>query len=52
MGPKTAAIAGCLHFLGLVKADLREPLIYSGILALLLVARLVPLARRLHERGE
>ncbi len=46
-----AAIAGCLHFLWLVKADLLEPLIYSAILALLLVARLAP-ARRRDERRE
>lgn len=46
-----AAIAGCLHFLWLVKADVREPLIYGSILALLLLARLGP-PRRAHERGE
>ena len=34
-----AAICGALHFLWLVKADLREPLIYAGILAVLLAAR-------------
>jgi sulfoxide reductase heme-binding subunit YedZ len=44
-----AAIAGCLHFLWLVKADLFEPLVYSAILALLLAARVVPLPRRVHE---
>ena len=37
-----AAIAGCLHFLWLVKADHREPAIYAGILALLLLARVWP----------
>jgi methionine sulfoxide reductase heme-binding subunit len=37
-------ILGVLHYLWLVKADLREPLIYAGILAALLLARL-PLAR-------
>ena len=37
-----AAVAGCLHFLWLVKADLREPLIYSAILGLLLLARVWP----------
>ena len=36
----TAAICGALHFLWLVKADLREPLIYAGVLAVLLAARL------------
>ena len=41
-----AAVAGCLHFLWLVKADLFEPLVYSGILALLLGARLWPLLKR------
>ena len=35
-----AAICGALHFLWLVKADLREPLIYAGVLAALLAARL------------
>ncbi|MFI5316702.1 MAG: protein-methionine-sulfoxide reductase heme-binding subunit MsrQ [Myxococcota bacterium] len=34
-----AAVAGCLHFLWLVKKDIREPLIYSGILAALFAAR-------------
>jgi sulfoxide reductase heme-binding subunit YedZ len=37
-----AGAAGCLHFLWLVKADLREPLVYAGILAVLLGARLLP----------
>jgi sulfoxide reductase heme-binding subunit YedZ len=35
-----AALLGVVHFLWLVKADLREPLIYAGVLALLLVVRL------------
>ena len=35
-----AAICGALHFLWLVKADLREPLIYAGVLAALLAARM------------
>ena len=34
-----AGVAGVIHFLWLVKADLREPLIYAAILALLLGAR-------------
>ena len=34
-----AGVAGCLHFLWGVKADLREPLIYSAILVVLLAAR-------------
>jgi len=42
-----AAIAGVLHFLWLVKADLREPLLYAALLALLLALRLPPLSRRL-----
>jgi sulfoxide reductase heme-binding subunit YedZ len=37
-----AAVAGCVHFLWLVKADLREPLVYAAILALLLAARAWP----------
>jgi sulfoxide reductase heme-binding subunit YedZ len=41
-----AAVAGCLHFLWLVKADQREPLVYAGILALLLGARAWPYLRR------
>lgn len=35
------AIGGVVHFLWLVKADLREPLIYAAILAVLLGYRLV-----------
>jgi len=34
-----AALAGVIHFLWLVKADLREPLIYAALLALLLGLR-------------
>jgi len=34
-----AAVAGVLHFIWLVKADLREPLVYAGVLAALLGAR-------------
>jgi sulfoxide reductase heme-binding subunit YedZ len=34
-----AAILGCWHFYWLVKKDLREPLVYWGLLAILLVAR-------------
>jgi len=50
-----AAVAGCLHFLWLVKADLLEPLVYSAILALLLAARVFlspKAARRVHTRSE
>jgi sulfoxide reductase heme-binding subunit YedZ len=36
-----AGVAGCLHFLWLVKKDVREPLIYSGILAALFAARVL-----------
>ena len=35
-----AAIAGVVHFLWLVKADLREPLIYASVLAVLLGYRI------------
>ncbi|MCH2169221.1 sulfoxide reductase heme-binding subunit YedZ [Myxococcota bacterium] len=35
-----AAACGVLHFLWLVKADLREPLIYAGVLAVLMGARI------------
>jgi len=41
-----SAIAGALHFIWLVKADLREPLIYATLLALLLALR-APAFRRL-----
>jgi methionine sulfoxide reductase heme-binding subunit len=40
-----AAISGVVHFVWRVKADLREPLIFAAMLALLLVLRL-PLRRR------
>jgi len=40
-----AAAAGVVHFIWRVKADLLEPLIYAGVLALLLLIRLVPWAR-------
>jgi sulfoxide reductase heme-binding subunit YedZ len=36
-----AAILAVLHFLWLVKKDTREPLLYGGILAVLLLARLI-----------
>jgi sulfoxide reductase heme-binding subunit YedZ len=42
-----AASGGVLHFLWLVKADLREPLIYLGILLLLFLARVPVVADRL-----
>ena len=42
-----AAAGGVLHFLWLVKADLREPLIYLGILLLLFLARVPAVAKHL-----
>ena len=45
-----AGICGTLHFLWLVKADLREPLVYAAILAVLLVARVPVVSRRLKTR--
>ena len=45
-----AGVCGVLHFLWLVKADIREPLVYATILTLLLVFRLPPVARRLQAR--
>jgi sulfoxide reductase heme-binding subunit YedZ len=42
-----AAAGGVLHFLWLVKADLREPLIYLGILLLLFLARIPAVAKYL-----
>ena len=44
-----AAALAVAHFLWLVKADLREPLIYAGVLALLLALRLPPVARSLAQ---
>lgn len=46
-----AAGAGVLHFLWLVKADLREPLIYLSVLTLLLVLRLPMRERRSTTTG-
>ena len=40
-------VLGVLHYLWLVKADLREPLLYAGILAVLLIARIPAVARRI-----
>ena len=45
-----AGVLGVLHYLWLVKADLREPLWYGAILALLLFLRLPSIARRLERR--
>jgi len=41
-----AAVSGVVHFVWRVKADLREPLIFAGVLAVLLLLRLVPRRRR------
>jgi sulfoxide reductase heme-binding subunit YedZ len=35
-----AAMLACLHFLWLVKADVREPVLYLGVFAVLMVLRL------------
>lgn len=43
-------VLAVLHFWWLVKSDVREPAIYAGLLALLLVLRLPPVARRI-QRG-
>ena len=50
------AIAGVIHYIWLVKKDLRKPLIYAGILAVLLLYRIVVfvisrLASRPRENG-
>ena len=44
------AVLGVLHYFWLVKSDLREPMMYGGILAALLILRLPPLVRRLERR--
>ncbi len=41
-----AAAAGVVHFIWRVKADLLEPLIYAGVLALLLGVRVVAFVRQ------
>jgi methionine sulfoxide reductase heme-binding subunit len=40
-----AAVAAIVHFLWLVKADLREPLVHAALLAALFAVRLLPAAR-------
>ena len=44
------AALGVLHYFWLVKSDLREPLMYGGILTVLLILRLPPVVRRLERR--
>jgi sulfoxide reductase heme-binding subunit YedZ len=41
-----AALSGVVHFVWRVKADLREPLIFASVLAVLLLLRLAPRRRR------
>lgn len=43
-------VLAVLHFLWLVKSDVREPLWYGAVLALLLVARIPAVARRIERR--
>lgn len=45
-----SAIGGVVHFLWLVKADLREPLLYASILAILLGYRVERWLRRGHYK--
>ena len=45
-----SAILGVLHFLWLVKADVRQPLIYAAVLATLFLLRL-PVFKRLRARA-
>ncbi len=46
-----AALAAILHFIWLVKADLREPLLYLAVFALLMLARVPTVSRRLGRLG-
>ena len=46
-----AAGLAVVHFLWLVKADLREPLIYAAVFAALMALRLVPAKRRSPRRA-
>jgi len=45
-----AAVLGCVHFWWQVKADVREPLVYAGIAALLLGWRAIRALRRRRAR--
>ncbi|MCH7645242.1 MAG: sulfoxide reductase heme-binding subunit YedZ [Myxococcales bacterium] len=45
-----AAALGVIHFLWLVKSDLREPLVYAAVLALLLGLRALPWLARSRSR--
>ena len=45
-----AAVCAVVHFLWLVKADEREPLLYGGILAILLASRAFPRLQRVLRR--
>lgn len=45
-----AGVCGVVHYLWLVKADLREPLVYTGILAVLLAARLPVVVKWMQAR--
>ena len=42
-----AGILAAIHFIWLVKSDYREPLIYAGIIILLLVLRIPPIRRHI-----
>jgi len=42
-----AALAGVLHYWWLVKADVREPMLYAAIFAILMLARAPPVSRHL-----
>ncbi len=46
-----AAVLGVVHFTWRVKADLRRPLFFAAAVAALLLARLVPAARKRLARG-
>ncbi len=45
-----SALTGVLHYLWLVKADTREPMIYAAVFTLLMLLRLPWIARRLGRR--
>jgi sulfoxide reductase heme-binding subunit YedZ len=45
-----AAVFGVIHFLWLVKSDLREPLVYAAVLVLLLGLRALPWLARSRGR--
>jgi sulfoxide reductase heme-binding subunit YedZ len=47
-----SALAGVLHFLWLVKADTREPLVYAGVFLVLMALRIPKITQRLAHKNK